>query len=46
MDAKRGYVPEDETVSLCGAEGVSVFRYPRRRASRAFSEIAGRILGE
>lgn len=41
-----GYVPEDETVSLCGAEGVPVLRYPRRRASRAFSEIADRLLGE
>ena len=40
-----GYVPEDKAVSLCGAEGISVLRYPRRRASRAFSEIAGRILG-
>ncbi len=41
-----GFVPEDETVALCGAEGVSVLRYPRRRASRAFSGIAARLTGE
>jgi len=41
-----GMVPEDETIVYCGAEGVSVHNHPRRRCSRAFMNIAGRITGE
>lgn len=44
--ALAGYVPEDEAVMYCGASGTPVLMRPRRRASRAFLNIAKRITGE
>ncbi len=41
-----GYVPEDKAVMYCGASGTSVLTRPRRRASRAFLNIAKRITGQ
>ena len=44
--ALSGYIPEDEAVMYCGASGTPVLMRPRRRASRAFMNIAKRITGQ
>ena len=41
-----GYVPEDDKITYCGAEGKSILLYPKKKASRAFMNIAKRISGE
>ena len=41
-----GYIPEDASISLCGAQGVPVLTDPKKRIKTAFANIAGRLLGE